>query len=95
MAGVFLFYIGGESMSKETVEVDMVTEKFKAKLKAISTHAGALADELESIDNASTCDECGALVHETTTVYNGDSVVERIMRCQECGNSSVEMETNC
>ena len=95
MAGVFLFYIGGESMSKETVEVDMVTEKFKAKLKAISTHAGALADELESIDNASTCDECGALVHNTTNVYNGDGVVERIMHCQECGNSSVEMETNC
>lgn len=82
-------------MSKETVEVDMVTDKFKAKLKAISTHAGALADELESIDNASTCDECGALVHNTTNVYKGDGVVGRIMHCQECGNSSVETETNC
>ena len=39
-------------MPKVTVEMDMMTERLKAKLKAISTHAEALANELESIDNA-------------------------------------------
>ena len=83
MAGVFLFYIGGESMPKVTVEMDMMTEKLKAKLKAISTHAEALADELGSIDNAETCEECGSFMYEES-VYDGNSKVESSFFCPKC-----------
>ena len=70
-------------MSKETVEVDVVTEKFKAKLKAISTHAEALANELESIDNAETCEVCGSFMYGEY-IYGGNRMVDSLFFCPEC-----------
>ena len=68
---------------KTTIELDITTEKLKAKLKAISNHAEALADELKEIDNAELCDECGEFLVKVTA-YAGDSDIESGYYCPEC-----------
>ena len=75
--------IGGESMPKVTVEMDMMTERLKAKLKEISTHAEALANELESIDNAEMCEGCGSFMYEEY-IYDGNRMVDSLFFCPEC-----------
>lgn len=70
-------------MSKVTVEMEMTTEKLKAQLKAISTHAESLANELESIDNAESCEECGSFMSEEV-IHDGHSAVDSVLFCPEC-----------
>ncbi|RPJ97278.1 hypothetical protein CW357_01020 [Rummeliibacillus sp. TYF005] len=53
--------------------------KSRRKLKAIAKHAGALADELEAIDNAWKCPKCG---HDSyTTLYSEDVAYSRCDKC--------------
>jgi transposase-like protein len=43
-----------------TVDVLMNTDKLQRKLKAIAKHAEALANELDAIDKAIVCPNCGS-----------------------------------
>ncbi|WP_421924842.1 hypothetical protein [Lysinibacillus capsici] len=55
--------------------------KSKLKLRAIAKHVSALADELDAIDNAWTCSECG---HGTkVTRYHDDT--RDYTQCEACG----------
>lgn len=59
----------------------MNTDKLQLKLRAIEKHAGALADELEAIDNDWKCDYCGS--YSYSTMYTSDEAI--YMTCAECG----------
>lgn len=51
---------------KSAITIDLnFDDKSKLKLRAIAKHAGALADELDRIDNAWQC-ECGSTEYVTT-----------------------------
>lgn len=63
-----------------TVSVDMDTDKMQLKLRAIAKHAGALADELDAIDNVWQCD-CGSTEYVTTF---GDGFLTD-NQCMGCG----------
>jgi len=62
-----------------TVSVDMDTDKMQLKLRAIAKHVGALADELDAIDNAWQCD-CGST--EFVDFYSDSKVIRR--ECEKC-----------
>ncbi|MED3803999.1 hypothetical protein P4562_18920 [Lysinibacillus xylanilyticus] len=59
--------------------------KSKLKLRAIAKHAGALADELDAIDNTWMCD-CGSLDYSDHT-YPSGSLVTRV--CDKCKESYI------
>lgn len=67
-----------ERRDKLTITVDVSTSKLQMKLKAIAKHAGALADELDDIDNA--C-ECGSM--EFTELYAEGKPYVKV--CDGCG----------
>lgn len=64
--------------------IDLDTDVFQQKLRAISKHAEALADELEYIDKAK-CEECGGLMN-ITNLYADNNVVQEIKECPRCDN---------
>lgn len=57
-------------------------DKSKLKLRAIAKHVGALADELDRIDNLWQC-ECGAINYEE---YHAEQKAYR-RECKSCGES--------
>ena len=57
-------------------------DKSKLKLRAIAKHVGALADELDRIDNLRQC-ECGAINYEE--YHAGQKAYRR--ECKSCGES--------
>lgn len=67
-----------------TVELGMNTDKVQQKLRAIAKHVGALADELDAIDNAWSCSNCG---HGTKVTYYQDNTIE-CSQCESCGKLS-------
>lgn len=62
-----------------TIEVGL-GDKSKLKLRAIAKHVGALADELDAIDNAWQC-ECGCEEKEKIEIDNETLFVA----CFKCG----------
>ncbi len=50
-----------------TIEIDVNTEKFRRKLRAIAKHTGALVDELDNIDSG----ECTNLSEEQIELIQG------------------------
>jgi len=62
--------------------VDINTENMQRKLRVISSHAEALADELQEIDD-STCPECGSEMDETRA-YAGNELTETGYNCEDC-----------
>lgn len=68
-----------------TVSVDMDTDKMQLKLRAFAKHVGALADELDAIDNAWQC-ECGSLDY-SDHAYPSGSLVTRV--CDKCKESHI------
>ena len=70
-----------------TVELGMSTDKVQQKLRAIAKHAGALADELDRIDNAWSCSECG---HDSyASLFDGPNIIHHA--CNKCGK---HLDTN-
>ncbi|MFJ7831788.1 hypothetical protein ACIQXU_16375 [Peribacillus sp. NPDC097284] len=67
---------------KVSIDVDMHTDKLQLKLRAISKHTAALADELDEIDK-SICPECGDLM-ERTTFYEDKKVFHSTSICSNC-----------
>lgn len=67
--------------SKLSIEVSADTNNLSAKLRAISKHAAALANELDEIDRAK-CPNCGKAMSKTT-MY-GDGVPSVHYACTEC-----------
>ncbi|QDP99434.1 hypothetical protein FOH38_02060 [Lysinibacillus fusiformis] len=65
--------------------IDLDSKQFELKLRAIAKHAGALADELDAIDNAWQCD-CGSLDYSDHT-YPSGSLVTRV--CDKCKESYI------
>lgn len=57
-------------------------DKSKLKLRAIAKHVGALADELDLIDNTWMCD-CGSLDYSDHTYPSGMSVTRVCDKCKE------------
>ena len=55
-------------------------DKTQRKLKAIAKRAGALADELEEIDNAIECPHCGST--DTTVIRANDQPYQ--VKCNVC-----------
>ncbi|MED4887775.1 hypothetical protein [Lysinibacillus fusiformis] len=63
-------------------------DKSKLKLRAIAKHAGALADELDRIDNLKECEACGSYKTVTESLIDNDTnnVISAIVKCDDCGN---------
>jgi len=55
--------------------------KSKLKLRAIAKHAGALADELDVIDDMKECPACGSIEYET--IYEDNVITDN--QCMGCG----------
>lgn len=70
---------GMASVKGITIEL-MPTNKTSAKLRAIAKHAEALANELDTIDNAWECPNCGASNY--SDLLSGDKLEYR--QCDEC-----------
>lgn len=64
------------------IEVTAETDNLSAKLRAISKHAAALANELDEIDRDK-CPNCGKAMSKTT-MY-GDGVPSVHYECADCG----------
>ncbi len=64
------------------IEVSADTDNLSAKLRAISKHAAALANELDEIDRDK-CPNCGKAMSKTT-MY-GDGVPSVHYECINCG----------
>lgn len=63
-----------------TVELGINTDKVQHKLRAIAKHVGALADELDAIDNSKPCPHCGSL--DVRKYYIGNDIHR--MMCNDC-----------
>ncbi|OXS66089.1 hypothetical protein B1B04_24400 [Lysinibacillus sp. KCTC 33748] len=63
-------------------------DKSKLKLRAIAKHVGALADELDKIDNLKECEACGSYNTVTETLADGETreVISVFKKCDDCGN---------
>lgn len=62
-------------------------DKSILKLRAIAKHAGALADELDAIDNEWSCSYCG---HDTYLSYYANDELQ-YTQCESC-NKNVDDE---
>lgn len=62
-------------------------KKSKQRLRAIAKHAGALADELEAIDNnMKPCKECGSYNYSVGEVFVDDKeLFSHYIECHDCG----------
>lgn len=65
-----------------TIDLDMNTNNLSAKLKAITKHAEALANELDAID-AAKCPNCGGTL-DITELSIDDKVVDTSAYCGNC-----------
>ncbi len=72
------------------IEIDADTSKLQLKLRAIAKYVGALADELDAIDNVWQCD-CGSLDYSDHT-YPSGSLVTRV--CDKCKESCIVPNDN-
>jgi len=70
-------------MSKITVDIETGTTE--RKLRAISKHTEALADELNHIDEF-TCSECGSDHVCKTTAKSDHNNYTITYECNDCGN---------
>ncbi|MEK4425155.1 hypothetical protein [Solibacillus sp. FSL K6-1523] len=61
--------------------IDLDTKRFELKLRAIAKYTEALADELDGIDNAWTCEVCG---HDVKVTCNYSHLPTRT-QCDSCG----------
>lgn len=71
-----------KSSVEVAVDIDINTNKLRDKLRAISKHVTALADDLEQIDK-SVCPECGGAM-ETKTYYVEGKVYHSTNECTVC-----------
>lgn len=72
--------------SVKGITIDLgLSDKSVKKLRAIAKHVGALADELDEIDNSWQC-ECGSIDYQDSILCETetDKVVEHIRECKEC-----------
>jgi transposase-like protein len=70
--------------SELTIDIDVNSKKFAKKLKAISNHAAALAEELEKIDASMECESCGSVEVFSRTLMADGSVRRKHYSCSEC-----------
>lgn len=66
-----------------TIDLSMNADKLTAKLRAISKHTAALAEELEQIDRG-VCPNCNAVL-DVTTAYADGEVYATFSICPKCG----------
>lgn len=71
-----------EKKSKVSIAVDMNTDSMQRKLRAISKHTEALANELEEIDK-DRCPVCGVAIHRTTYFVDGIEA-NSVTVCPKC-----------
>ncbi|XKO57112.1 hypothetical protein ACI2WT_08880 [Lysinibacillus fusiformis] len=72
------------SKPKSAITIDLnFDDKSKLKLRAIAKHVGALADELDAIDNFEECPKCSKLM-STSKLYSSDELKSMNSEC-ECG----------
>lgn len=60
-------------------------DKSKLRLRAIAKHVGALAEELDRIDNLEPCKECGSLNCSRSELFDGDELLSGCIECRDCG----------
>lgn len=79
-----------------TIELGL-SDKSVQKLRAIAKHAESLANELDSIDNAFECPECGGLLRECRERKPLSDIAYEETNWYECTicnfDSSVELPT--
>lgn len=75
--------------SKTKAVIDVDTSRLQQKLRAMSKHFGALADDLESIDTVK-CGKCGSCYLNVEELTAGDRVEFRFVRCKSCGHEENE-----
>lgn len=63
-------------------------EKNKLRLRAIAKHFGALADELDRIDDMKECPACGSYKATTATLTDDETweAISVFKKCDDCGN---------
>ncbi|WP_405314534.1 hypothetical protein GUY56_14770 [Lysinibacillus fusiformis] len=72
------------SKRKSAITIDLnFDDKSKLKLRAIAKHVGALADELDKIDNAWQC-ECGSIEFTVSTLEVNDEPRCSVRECNQC-----------
>lgn len=82
---------------KQTIQIDieMNTDKMQLKLRTIAKHAEALANELDAIDNAEPCVNCGSINRTKSKLFtdnNEDEPLCCVEECDDCGHT-VELPT--
>ncbi|QJX63056.1 hypothetical protein HLK66_16270 [Niallia circulans] len=83
MITIFIKRITDQNKSKAlAIEVTADTNNLSAKLRAISKHTEALANELDEIDRDK-CPNCGKVMSKTTMYGDGVSSVH--YECINCG----------
>lgn len=70
-------------MKASDLTVSLQTKNFVRKLKAISKHAKALAEELELIDKE-TCPNCADDL-DIEKIYANGEIYQEIKVCKSCG----------
>ncbi|MFJ7914469.1 MULTISPECIES: hypothetical protein [unclassified Lysinibacillus] len=73
----------------EGITIDVgIGDKTKLRLRAIEKHVGALADELDRIDNMKECLTCGSYktVTETLTDIEARKAISVIVKCSDCNH---------
>lgn len=71
------------------LSMDLDTSRLQQKLRAMSKHLTALADELDDID-ARECSECGGSNLEVEELATDNMLVSRSIRCRSCGHEESE-----
>ncbi|GAB0169184.1 hypothetical protein LSPCS325_26210 [Lysinibacillus sp. CTST325] len=63
-------------------------DKSKLRLRAISKHTEALADELDRIENMKECPACGSYKTTTVTLTDGEAceAISGIVKCSDCNH---------
>lgn len=75
--------------SKNKAVIDVDTSRLQQKLRAMSKHFGALADELKNID-AMKCSKCGSCLLEIEELIATDKLEFQSVRCKSCGHEESE-----
>lgn len=77
------------------LKIKLFDDKEVLRLRAFAKHFEALANELDAIDNAEPCVECGSINHTESNLYDGNNEepVLSVKQCDDCGHS-VESSTH-
>lgn len=67
-----------------TIELGL-SDKSALKLRAISKHTEALADELDRINDMQPCKECGSFKYSVAKIYDDDELISHYIECHDCG----------